>query len=195
MTTSHSETLNEQLASRLCEWAKARKLAEPDIEMIIDLVAALRVADDTMRAAGFFASAVAEPKNLRFAWTSGQRPFDPEAALQQLKKAAGYVMWAVDTELYGENPDGQPQPEPPGRYYYQVSSNGVNVRIDSPVPLSMDEICRAALKRYIKSGIGFGPSLQVSNCDEGYVAKDTVHVPTYLQLAKAGLLGSEGRAS
>ena len=49
MTTSRSETLNEQLINRICEWAKARKLAEPDIDMIIDLVAALRVAGKRAR--------------------------------------------------------------------------------------------------------------------------------------------------
>ena len=191
MTTSHSETRYEHLVVRLCEWAKVRKLAESDIDMIIDMVAALRSADDALCAAGFFASAVAAPRKLRFTWASGQQPFDPAAALKQLKKSADYIMWAVDAELFGPNPRIPNPPAPPGRYYYLLTSNGATVRLESPVPMGVEEIRRMGLQTFIQARFRFGNMLRISICDAEYEALETVEVPAHEQLRKAGLVDPE----
>jgi hypothetical protein len=191
MTTSHSKTRFEQLVVRLCEWAKARKLAESDIDMIIDVVSALRSADEALCAAGFFACAVAAPRKLRFTWESGQTPFDPAAALKQFKKSADYIIWAVDAELFGPNPRIPNPPAPQGKYYYLLISNGAKVRFDSPVPMGVEEVCRMGLQTFIQAGFRFGDMLRISICDAEYKALETVEVPANEQLRKAGLVDPE----
>ena len=186
-----SETKFERLAIRIGQWAMRRNLNRKDVDLILEVIETLRAADDALCAAGFFASAVAEPNSLRFVWSAGQQPFDPQAALQQLKNSADYIMWAVDTELFGANPAMPPPPKPPDRFYYRVSSHEAKVKIESPVPMYVDEICKIVLRRFLQAGLPFGDILEVSHCDEKYVARDTVSVSSKDQLQKAGLRSTE----
>ena len=192
MTTSPSETIYEQLVGRLGEWAKARNLTESDVDLIIDLIAALRAADDTLCAAGFFASAVANPQNLSFAWASGKRPFDPQAALKQLKKSADYLVWAVDTELFGPNAGIHNPPAPPDKYYYLLTSNGAKLQFESPVPMGVGEICRMARQAFIQARFRSGDTFHVSLCNARYEVLETVEVTANEQNCKAGLFAPEG---
>lgn len=188
-----SESKFESVAIRLGQWAMRQNLTKKDVDLIVEVINTLRAADDALCAAGFFASKVSEPMSLRFAWSAGQEPFDPQAALNQLKEAADYVMWAVESELFGENPAVPKPPQPPERYFYLVKSNGAKVKIDSPSPLNVDEVCKLAIRRFAQAGFSFSDILEVSHCDEKYAAKDTAFVSVKEQLQKADLRFAERR--
>ena len=191
MTTNPSESKFENVAIRIGQWAMLQNLTKKDVDLIVEVINTLRAADDTLCAAGFLATMVSEPMSLRFAWSAGQQPFDPQAALTQLKAAADYVMWAVDSELFGENPALPKPPPPPEKYFYQAKSNGVKVKIQSPTPLKVDEICKLAIRRIAQAGVQFGDILEVSHCAENYAAKDTVLISIKDRLQEADLRSAE----
>ena len=193
MITNPFESKFESLAIRIGQWAMAQNLTRKDADLIVEVINTLRAAEDALCAAGFFATAVSEPMSLRFAWSSGKQPFDPQAALSQLREAADYVMWAVDTELFGPNPALRKPPQPPDKYFYLVNSNGAKVKIESPSPLNVDEICKLAIRRFAQAGFLFGDILEVSLCDEKYAAQETALVSVKDQLQKAEQRSAERR--
>jgi hypothetical protein len=193
MITNPSESKFESLAFRIGQWAMDQSLTSKETDLIVEVINTLRAAEDALCAAGFFATAVSEPMSLRFVWSSGKQPFDPQAALTQLKDAADYVMWAVDTELFGPNSALRKPPQPPDKYFYLVNSNGAKVTIQSPCPLNVDEICRVAIRRFAQVGFIFGDVLEVSLCDEKYAALETSLVSVKDQLQKAEQRSAERR--
>lgn len=188
-----SESKFESVAIRIGQWAMRQNLTKKDVDLFVEVINTLRGADDALCAAGFLATAVSEPMSLRFAWSAGQQPFDPQAALDQLKKAADYVIWAVDTELFGENPAVPKPPQPPDKYFYLVKSNGAKVKIESPFPLQVGEICKLAIRRFAQARFSFNNILEISLCDEKYAAKESVSVSIKDQLQKAEQRAAERR--
>ena len=188
-----SESKFESVAIRIGQWAMQKNLTKKDVDLIVEVINTLRGADDALCAAGFFATKVSEPMSLRFAWSAGEQPFDPQAALEQLKEAADYMMWAVDNELFGPNPVVPKPPQPPDRYFYLVKSNGVTVKIVSPSPLIVDEICKLAIRRSAVAGFSFSDILEVSLCDENYAAKETALVSVSGRLQNVDLRSAERR--
>ena len=186
-----SESKFESVAIRIGQWAMDKNLTKKDVDLIVEVINTLRGADDALCAAGFFATKVSEPMSLRFAWSAGEQPFDPQAALKQLKEAADYMMWAVDNELFGPNPMLPKPPQPPDRYFYLVKSNGAKVKIESPSPLIVDQICKLAIRRFAVAGFSLSDNLEVSLCDEKYAPKETVSFSVRDQLQKSDLRSAE----
>jgi hypothetical protein len=191
-----SETKLKQLAERVGELRDSIDPDACDLELIGDLIDTLMRAEDALAAAGLFAQAVADPHSLRFAWATGQKPFDPEAALRQLGKTAEYITSAVEKQLYGEEEeegtDALAIPPDLGPYY-RVRTGGAEVRVESPRPIPIDEVCAAALRKLAKSGVCLSPVMEVLRCADFAVPETTVFVSTREQLEKAGLLAAEGR--
>lgn len=191
---SPSDTLLKDLATRLGRMGERLRLKQPDLELIAETTRALLQAEDTLAAAGLFAQAVGDPPSLRFAWASGQQPFDPEAALKQLSKAAQYIERAVEKQLFGvDQEDASPFALPDIKPFYRVRVGGVQVIVGSPRPLPIDEVCAVALRKLAKAGICIGPVMEVSRCAEHAGPEQTVFVATKDQLVKAGLLAAGRR--
>ena len=188
-----SESKFESVAIRIGQWAMQQNLTKKDVDLIVEVINTLRTADDALCAAGFFAAKVSEPMRLRFAWSAGHQPFDPQAALKQLKEAADYMMWAVDSELFGVNPAAPKPLQPPDKYFYQVKSKGTKVKIESPSPLNVDEICKLAIRQFAAAGLSFSDILEVSLCDEKYAVNETAFVSVKDRLLKADLRSAERR--
>lgn len=191
MKSSPSETRFENLIARFGHWALDQNLGRKDADLIVELIEALRAAEDTIVSAGFLAGMLAEPKKLRFAWSSGQQKFDADAALRQMKKAADYLVWAVDTELFGPNPEMPAPKSPPSRFYYTARSNGVRLKINSPVPLGVGEACRLAFQQFARAGLQLGGTMELSQCDASYEPCDSVTVQTGDHPGKEATPGGE----
>lgn len=190
---SPSDTHLKELANRLEELGDELDLETEDFDLIKEATRALLHADDVITASGLFAQAVADPVALRFAWAAGQKPFDPEAALKQLGKAANYIMAAVEKALFGGGDEDVPPELPDLKPFYRVRVSSAEVRIESSLPLPVDEVCAMALRMFTESGTCLGPVMEVSRCAEHAGPDQIVFVSTQDQLRKAGLLASERR--
>jgi hypothetical protein len=192
MKSAPSETRFDRLVSQLGHWALNQGFGRNDADLIVEVIEALRAAEDTLFAAGFLAGMLVEPRDLRFAWSSGQQEFDADAALRQMQKSADYLVWAVNRELYGPDPDKPAPKSPPSRFHYTARSNGVRLKINSPVALGVDEVCKLALQEFARAGMPVGRSMQLSQCDASYTAYDSATVQTKDHLAK-GMPGGNGK--
>lgn len=190
---SPSDTLLKDLANRLEELVDELDLEAEDFDLIKEATQALLHAEDTIAASGLFAQAVADPVALRFAWASGQKPFDPEAALTQLGKAAEFIVAAVEKTFFGADDEDAPPALPDLKPFYLVRVSGAAVRIESSRPLPVDEVCAMALRKLAESGTCLGPVMEVSRCAENAGPEQIVFVSTQDQLRKAGLLAPERR--
>ena len=195
---TRSDSRLKELANRVGETCDRLKLKKRDSVLFAEVIDTLLSAEDALAAAGLFAQAVAGPHNLRFAWASGQKPFDPDAALKQLGNTAEYITSAVEKQLYGEDEDGDEESGPPATPldigpFYRVRTGGAEVRVESPRPMPIDEVCAAALRELEKSGVRLSPVMEVSRCADFAGPETTVFVSTREQLEKAGLLAAERR--
>jgi hypothetical protein len=144
MMKSHSETRFAKLANRIVEWAKARKLDQTDIDLVVDLTVALREAEKSLIEAGLFAQMTAAPHALDFGWASGAVPFDPSAAIGLLVHEAAHVEAIIAEQLYpGDSSDGES-----ACHRYVISEGSTEIVIESSKPLSeyeQSEIVRRCL--------------------------------------------------
>lgn len=182
---SPSKTNFEKLALRVGEWAILRNLKGDDVEMIVEVIETLRTAEETLAETGFFARTVSQPATLKFSWTCGKEEYDPVAASDELQKRAQQVGCMIEEELFGPTP-GNPKAKPSPDWFYLVRSNGGRVTMQSPFPLSMDEICRLAIQHFRRNGFLVGKMVEISLCDEQFVPTETVSVPSRDVHLKAG---------
>ena len=198
MTKSHSETRFTKLTNRVAEWAKARKLDQSDIDLIVDLTVALREAEQSLIEAGLFAQMVAAPQALHFGWASGAVPFDPTAAMGMLVHEAAHVEAMIAEQLYpGDSSDAESMgANRPAIHRYVISEGPTEIVIESSKPLSESERseivrrCLTPLWQSVDGGIVVdaiecdGPRRQIVTADGRVIGTclESVHLAKLIDL-------------
>jgi hypothetical protein len=190
------EAENLRIADQVDRLAKRLRLSPKNAAILGTASWALRSAVDALLEAHSFALAAADPNLLLPEWASGEKPYDPVAAMDILAREAAMLEWILANELFEFDPrTGEPLGEntdPLPSFVYVVGTGGYYVAVESSDDLSAEEACARALPRFVHTRVGLGQIMSVTKLGRGFDCDDTIYVLTARQLDKAGFLEKQG---
>lgn len=186
-----SKTVLEKTAQRLESLKAQLPTSIADLGAIDDAVSTLRSAEDALTETVMFLDDVQRPLGLRFEWCFGIEPFDLVHAVGLLRRKAMAIENLIAEEFFPtaatDAAEARPVQEAAKVHRYIVGTGPAEVTIESPTPLSVDDVCQEALRALAPLGVPLGVIMQVIALDSGD-DDDPVIVSTEHQLRKAGLL-------